>query len=237
MSEAPTFLSVDACIGLHGSASTWVFNVVRELRLAHAPHEAQSGYADQLHELPPSAAKRLTLKSHHGSDGLEDWFVAQNATLILSLRDPRDAAISMSQRFKSPLNATVRWLANDCRRFLRLAPRAQVILRYEERFFERRESVDALAGGLGIEVLGQVADEIFARYSADSVKAFAKNLATLPPERIEKSPDRLMDTVTHIHTPHIGDREVGKWRRTNPETREALTKYFFAYLKELQYEA
>jgi Sulfotransferase domain len=237
LSDAPTFLSVDACIGLHGSASTWVFNVVRELRLAHDPDEALSSYADHPKDLPAAGAKRFVLKSHHGTDEMEAWLAEQNATLILSFRDPRDAAISMAQRFETPLNATVHWLAQDCRRLLRLAPRARLILRYEQRFFERRETVDTLIEILQTPVPEPVAEEIFVRYSAENVRAFAQNLHTLPPERIEKSETRLMDKVTHIHTPHVGDGEVGKWRRTTAETRANLTKFFEDYLRELQYES
>ncbi len=236
MSDAPSFLSIDACVGLHASASTWVFNVARELRLADNPSDALSSYADKLAELPPAAAKQLVLKSHHGSDELEDWLIAHSATLILSLRDPRDAAISMSQRFQAPLRTSVHWLAVDCRRLLRLRPHARAVLRYEDRFFERRETVDALAEILRTPVPASVADEIFARYGAESVKVLANNLHTLPPERIEKFGDRLMDKLTQIHTPHLGDGATGKWRHTTPETRAALTQFFDEYLREFEYE-
>jgi hypothetical protein len=45
-----------------------------------------------------------------------------------SVRDPRDAVISMAQRFKAPVATTVRWIARDCDRVMRLAPRARILL-------------------------------------------------------------------------------------------------------------
>jgi hypothetical protein len=46
-------LSLTATIGLHASASTWIFNVVRELLIAtHGDDRALSFYADELSTLP-----------------------------------------------------------------------------------------------------------------------------------------------------------------------------------------
>src|ERR1700683_4131907 len=125
---------------MHGSASTWIFNVVRELLIADKGDEqVLTFYADELGQVPDEAARagrHLVIKSHHGSAGLDSWLAAAHAPIILSVRDPRDACISMSQRFKAPLNHSVRWIANDCNRLLRLAPQGHLLLRYEDRFFE-----------------------------------------------------------------------------------------------------
>jgi len=129
-----------ATIGVHGSASTWVFNVVRELLIdAFGEPRVLSLYADELALLPDEptrAGRHLLIKSHHGSEPLDAWLAAQQARIVLSVRDPRDAAISMAQRFNAPFNHTVRWIANDCNRLLRLAPQGHPLLRYEDRFFE-----------------------------------------------------------------------------------------------------
>jgi len=39
------------------------------------------------------------IKSHHGSEGMDAWLAAEGARVILSVRDPRDASLSMAQRF------------------------------------------------------------------------------------------------------------------------------------------
>ena len=66
-----------ATIGLHGSASTWVFNVIREM-VAAAVGEAQvlALYADEVGQVPDEAARggrHMVIKSHHGSQGLDAW--------------------------------------------------------------------------------------------------------------------------------------------------------------------
>src|SRR4051812_42545431 len=107
--QGPVVLST---VGLHGSASTWVFNVVRELMIdaVGEPH-VLALYADDLSQLPDSDARsgrHLVIKSHQGSAGLDAWLIAAKAQIVLSVRDPRDASISMAQRFSSSLANAVR---------------------------------------------------------------------------------------------------------------------------------
>ena len=97
-------------IGLHGSASTWVFNAVRELLCcALGEDRVLAIYADEVHDIPDAATigeRHLVIKSHHGSAALDEWVERVRPTIVLSIRDPRDAAISMARRFGVPLNAT-----------------------------------------------------------------------------------------------------------------------------------
>jgi hypothetical protein len=227
-----------ATVGLHGSASTWAFNVAREwLAAAGPPGDALAFYADRLAEIPPEAAtgKRILLKSHHGSPELDDWLAARPTRLILTLRDPRDAALSMAQRFQAPLRDAVAWLRNDCVRLARLQERPHLMLRYENRFFEAPDTVAAVAAHLGVDASPEAARTIFARYRADAVRAFAQNLAALPPERLQTGGRFAMDRVTQIHAPHIGDGRSGKWKQLSPETRETLTAIFRPYLAVFGY--
>src|ERR1700684_1665690 len=106
---------VVATIGMHGSASTWVFNVVRELMIAAMGDiQVVSLYADQREQLPDVAGRCLVIKSHHGSVGLDSWLAEAGARIFLSVRDPRDACVSMCQRFQSPLAHCAQWIGNDC---------------------------------------------------------------------------------------------------------------------------
>lgn len=227
-----------ATIGLHGSASTWAFNVARELLLSTGPaEEAISFYADRVEEIPPEAAAkaRVLMKSHHGSPELDAWLAARPTRLVLTLRDPRDAAISMAQRFQAPLRNAVAWLRNDCERLARLQERPHLALRYEDRFFEAPETIAAVADHLGVEAPAQALAAIFAAYRTQAVRAFAQSLAALPPERVQSDGRFPMDRVTQIHAPHIGDGRSGKWKQLAPETREAMTAAFRRYLGALGY--
>jgi hypothetical protein len=225
-----------ATIGLHGSASTWVFNVVRELMIA-ALGETQvlAVYADEVAQIPDAAGRHLVIKSHHGSAGLDAWLATGRARIFLSVRDPRDACISMSQRFQAPLNHTVQWIANDCNRLARLAAQGHPLLRYEDRFFENPASAERLAHALGLAVAPTVIEAIFARYRTEAVRSFAQGLADLPPERLTMVNTFMMDRVTQILGPHIGDARSGKWRELPDPLQAELTRIFEPFLVRFGY--
>src|ERR1017187_7726507 len=103
--DAPPLLV--ATIGMHASASTWVFNVVRELMISVLGDDrVLAFYTDVVDQVPDEAARagrHLVIKSHHGSAGLDAWLAAQRSRIFLSVRDPCDACISMSQCFNPSL--------------------------------------------------------------------------------------------------------------------------------------
>jgi hypothetical protein len=229
-----------ATIGLHGSASTWVYNVVRELLIAaRGAEQVLAVYAEKLTELPAESTRKrrqLVIKSHHGSAELDSWLVATQAQIVLSIRDPRDACISMSQRFSAPIGATVPWLTADCNRVMRLALQDRPLLRYENRFFEDQAAPQKLADYLGLRVAPSSFEDIFARYRTDAVRSFAQSLADLPPERLMMfASSHLMDRVTQIHAPHIGDSRSGKWRGLPSALQQELTRAFSAFLDRFGY--
>ncbi len=228
-----------ATIGMHASASTWVFNVVRELVIAAVGDDrVLAFYTDKAGELPDEAARagrHMVIKSHHGSAELDAWLAAERARIFLSVRDPRDACISMSQRFKAPLTHSVRWIADDCNRLLRLAPQGHALLRYEERFFENPTAAERLAHALGLALAPEVIEAIFVRYRTETVRAFARRLAELPPERLTMVASFPMDRVTQILAPHIGDARSGKWRDLPEPLRAELTRLFGPFLDRFGY--
>jgi hypothetical protein len=105
----------------------------------HAP----CGGASQALDEAARAVRYLVIKSPTAPSCA--WLAAAEARIILSVRDPRDASISMAQRFDVPLDDAVRWLANDCNRLVRLAAQGHLPLRYEDRFFDDPEAVARLA--------------------------------------------------------------------------------------------
>jgi hypothetical protein len=230
--------SCAATIGLHGSASTFVFNVARELLLSACPDDGvMTFYADKLSNIPGAipAGVRLVIKSHQGSDAFEDWLAARPTRLILSIRDPRDAALSMCRRFDAPLNHAVAWLRNDCARMARMMERPHLLLRYEARFFERPETVAEIAGHLGVEATDSVVDTVFGAYRTEAVRAFAASLDALPEERIFMVGKFRMHRETQILAPHIGDGRSGKWRDLPANLQQQMTAVFAPFLERFGY--
>jgi hypothetical protein len=227
---------VVATIGMHGSASTWVFNVVRELMIAAMGDiQVVSLYADQREQLPDVAGRCLVIKSHHGSVGLDSWLVEAGARIFLSVRDPRDACVSMCQRFQSPLAHCAQWIGNDCNRLLRLAPQGYPLLRYEDRFFDDKDMVKRIAVSLTLQPPPETIDTIFDRYRTEAVRTFAESLGRLPPERLTTVVRFPMDKVTQILGPHIGDTLSGKWRDLPAHVQAELTRVFRPFLDRFGY--
>ncbi|MEJ0052117.1 MAG: hypothetical protein WDN02_13065 [Methylovirgula sp.] len=236
---APTSkASIVATIGLHGSASTWVYNIVRELLLAtHGVDAAKACYADRVEDLPSDFGPEtpVVIKSHHGSPEFDAFLRAHEATKILSLRDPRDAALSMAQRFRTPLQHTVHWLLRDCRRMAGVLNDADLVLKYEDRFFDQRAAVDKIALCLGVTVDAAKTSKLFDEYRTEAVRAFAACVSDLSPERIDETNASKYDRITHIHNIHVGDAQSGKWRRLPRKTRDDMTKVFSPYLRQFGY--
>ena len=182
------------------------------------------------------AGKALLIKSHQGSVELDEWIRAQKARILLSVRDPRDAAISMAQRFKTPLSQTALWLARDCERAVRLMNEGHPVFRYEDRFFEDRLQIERVGGLLGLSHDSATCKSAFSKFRRDAVREFASGLDKLPNERIVSIGPFKMDRVTQILEPHVGDGRIGKWRALPPLVAQSLTDFFQVFLEKLGYE-
>jgi len=232
---------VIATIGLHGSGSTWAFNVARELVGRAGGGAPVSGYADALGELPPGAEDATVwrvLKSHHGSAGMDRWLEGVGARYLLTLRDPRDAALSMRGRFGIGLGDAVRIVFNDCRRLHGLMTRREhFLLRYESGFFRDAGTVAAVAAWLGVDAAE--AEAIALRYTPEATRAFAAGIAALPADRIgdRGAGGGRFDRLTNIHDVHIGDMRSGKWRDLPEGVQAEMTGIFREYLEVFGYGA
>ena len=235
----PVLPRIVCTIGMHGSASTWVFNMAREiLTLALGAEAVLPLFADQMTHLPPEAereGKTLIIKSHEGSAALEQWLDEHGALRLLSVRDPRDATLSLMLRFNMALQPAANAIARDGMRLQRLAARGIPVWRYEDGFFRQEAALDALAARLGCTLAPALRTALLARYSTDAVRAFAQNIETLPPERLTKVGHFTMDRVTQILSPHIGDGGSGKFRALPEALQPQLTRFFMPLLTQFGY--
>jgi hypothetical protein len=227
-------------IGLHGSASTWAFNVARELVSAAVGADAVvscfGATPAALLAQDGIVGRHLVCKTH-GWPNLHVFAYLTAAVVIVTVRDPRDCVMSLMERFSAPFPDAVAWMAQDCLHATACADSGSLVLRYEDRFFDDPATVRTLAHYLGVEVNDTVANGIFDRYRTEAVRAFAATVELLPRERLDGDGKPLLfDRVTHITRTHIGDGRIGKWReRADPQRRSAMTQQFSAFLTRFGY--
>lgn len=228
--------------GIHGSASTWVFNVARELMIAALGEDrVASFFAEKIDWLdrPEVTGRHVVMKSHSG--GGAGWatlvWLAQ-APVLVSVRDPRDAALSMRERFNVTLSEIAPALMADCRLAMRAAQAGHLVMRYEDGFFRDPAVPPRIAKHLGIELGDEVCRMVFERYQTKAVRQFAGSIAELGPDRRVGSPGAraMLDRVTQIHHTHIGDGAVGKWRSAlSDEEKAKFAGTFEPFLRHFGY--
>ena len=239
MTEAPRLI---VTAGLHGSASTAVFNIVRELMAQTVGAEnLVAVFSEDLSHFPEPLAvehRHVVLKSHSGSPAWH-WLVAlTSAPVILTIRDPRDAVVSMIERFAMPPDQAVRTLAADCRLVVRCVAAGHMPLRYEDRFYDDETLPAQLASRLGLNIEDAFSRALGRRYGTEGVRAIARSVGERRPGRMAGNGSTQYDTVTQIHAAHIGDGLSGKWRDRLPAgDGAALTRFFGPFLARFGYEA
>ncbi len=92
-----------------------------------------------------------------------------------------------------------------------------------------------IADGLKLPLATEAIEGIFARYGTEAVRAFTQTLDSLPPERLVKTEQTVMDSVTQIHRTHIGDARSGKWRDLPGPAQAELTRLFKPFLDQFGY--
>lgn len=227
-------------LGLHGSASTWGYNVARELMAAAFGADAVAAcFANTLDELlaeTRALGRRVVCKTH-GFPRLDVFAHLTQARIVTTVRDPRDAALSLMERFGSTLDVAVRAVAQDCHYAAWSAAAGHLVLRYEDGFFDAPDAVGRVADHLGLRVAAAEAARIAAAYRTDAVRAFAATVADLPAERVvSQGSVFLFDRLTQIHRTHIGDGRVGKWREKFALPLQAeLARVFAPFLSRFGY--
>jgi hypothetical protein len=208
------------CLGVYGSASTWVFNVTRQIVAVIAPGEPlETCFTANIENLqgltdPPAAC---IVKTHHLEQALAaDWLSARACHILVSIRDPRDCVASLMQYMRQPFANALYWVgcsALQCAQFAR-DPRA-LLLRYESGFPDDRGTLDILAARLGGTLSGADRERIFAESRRAAIEAKIASFSTLATtQRDERSGDIVdLDSQWHLHHANRTG-EIGRWRHT-----------------------
>ena len=237
-------LTITATLGVPGSASTWVFNVVRELQMIQfGAKRVHSFFNESIEQVwhflieHPNMDRALVWKLHEANDSWLRFLTENKIGLLLSVRDPRDAMLSLMERFGESYDGAFIRVNESLQRVTDGAGFHHMWLRYEDRFFDQTETVAAIAKHLGVVMPEGEQDRIFYAYQTTAVREFAEQIGRFPSSRFKAVETMRYDEVTQIHQTHIGDQKIGKWRdRFSMEERHRLTSLFEPFLHSMGYD-
>ena len=209
------------CQGMFASGSTWLYNAALAVASGLEPGRLVRGHFvfddDDIVGLqaPPSpgAAVQHVVKAHQAK-GQVRAIAAQADAIVVTVRDPRDAVVSLMQYqnfsfYRALLN--VRVAAEACV-LLGGNPRA-VTLHYERGFIDDPATLDGLAACLGGAIPRARRDAIFQQTRREAVEAFIAGLAQQPGTIVDRDGD-IYDRASHWHRHHAGRTgEIGRFRR------------------------
>jgi len=243
----PRFPKIVLCLGLPGSASTWVFNIALYLlgktRRSLVTVYLDDNFADLQAALKASEQQvdYVVLKSHKADVTLFDFLSTHPSGCVLSVRDPRDCIVSLIERFEFSFEGALLALQRSCESLLMYQALGTPLLRYEDEFYRSLETIQALKDYLG--VTERIDLEMAQRlHTPAAVERLIGTFAALPPGRIRKYGKDEYDLISHWHRNHFGDGASGKWRarlteeqglRASRVLAQALTRWGYAGLHEL----
>ncbi len=203
------------CAGLYSSGSTWVFNGVKALwDKSGAAVPLASGYFDNLpsdwleHKL--RLGSQVVIKSHRPNDVIVDAAMA-GAPVILTVRDPRDAAASLMARFEYDAERAISLVFLSAVRLMRLLNASSLLLlRYDDGFIASKGTIRKIASFLGIEADPRTIDAIESELAFDSVRSLIRaKFGSEPISGIEAR--ETVDQETQWHPRHLGDGRIRKF--------------------------
>jgi hypothetical protein len=200
---------------MYASASTWMFNVVRQISSLHGV--VQTDFLSGRSGLPAaiSTSAVYLFKSHEISNPATVEDVAKRADkIIITIRDPRDAVTSMMLYHGYPFEGALGYVSAAARLCVRFVPDSRsLVLPYENRFFEDFETLAAVDRHLGYATAPEKRRAIFEGLRRDQVEKHIAKLPSLPGVLQDRVSGDLLDPDTHWHTHHAGrSGEIGRWK-------------------------
>jgi len=203
------------CLGVYGSASTWMFNAVRLLHTAaHVPVEASFAFDNFKYEKIAKSGNHI-VKTHEVKEAVATYLENHARVIIITIRDPRDEVTSLMRSHAMNFAMAVDGVEEVFQLCARMAahPNAHLMC-YEERFFENTATIPALAKLLGYDVPKGAMDGIFASLTRAAVEKYIKTLPGKPGVLMNPAMHDYLDPETHWHTHHANRKgEIGGFRK------------------------
>jgi len=209
---------------MKSSGSTWLYNVVFEIvkaglrrklgrRSAAGKTKIAQFYGDKVSDFPPNAAlaSHIVIKTHLPDSSLDFLMRFSSARLFLSVREPRDAIASLMERFHHSFESSLGDIGEGSMQIAHLRRAySPPVFRYEDGFFDRRETVATIAKMLNVPLSKAEIGRIFERHTRAAVRRRIAHLASKGCFGEHAGPDDFHPR-SHWHPGHIGTGKVGKF--------------------------
>lgn len=198
------------CLGMPGSASTWVFNVVRDLVTA-AAGPVQGFEATSLAAVEAAlwgSPGSVVIRAHNASPALLALVRAAGGQVVLTTRDPRDCVASLVTRLGG---GAADWAMDVARSLasvgMALCWPGQRVLAFEAAVTGDPATGPALAAQLRLGLDPAESRRIAAGWSLGKVRerVAAAALRGSPVAGFGSDPE------TGFNARHLGDGRIGKW--------------------------
>jgi len=228
------------CLGMYASGSTWLYNAARETaRALHPAREITGTYAERIEELRGLRPEDLNIVKTHDLGPAEARFMAANATSILiTVRDPRDAVTSLMQHMRHPFGKALERVERSGAFCAALARDGRAeILSYDAGFTDEPATFDRLAAVLGGALDSAQRAGLFAASRREEIEALIARIEELPGMARDVKSGDVVDLETQWHRHHAGRTgEIGRWRRLlPPEAARAIERRMAGFMAQFGY--
>lgn len=206
------------CLGMYASASTWLFNVVRQILEVSQMESVGVTFVSGKENGNIFGDTRGIgiIKSHEiSSDARISEVSKKSRKIFITIRDPRDAVTSLIQSHGYDFDHSLDLIeksASLCRSFSK--DKRAILFRYETGFSVKPSSIMAIAEHLGYKLEESVVQTIFTSLTRAEVEKHIRQLPTMSGILKDNISGDLLDTKTQWHTHHAGrDGKIGKWER------------------------
>ncbi len=205
------------CLGMYASASTWLFNVTRQIHEDSRLGPVKTHFFSEKGNFAGFDDPNVTqiVKSHEIKDEPTTIALSRRADRILvTMRDPRDALTSLilyhAYEFERAL-PLVQEASRLCMGFAR--DKRALLLHYETGFSNDPATLGRVARHLGYALDEAAQQRIFDANRREEVEKYIATMDKLPGTLQDRVSGDRLDPRTHWHTHHAGrSGEIGRWR-------------------------
>ena len=189
---------------------------------------------------PVRDAAGIRIVKTHQLDAKAEAFMKEAATaILLTIRDPRDAVVSLMQHMRHSFFAALATVERSALFAQRYAADPRTVLwRYEAGFIDEPATFDTLAATLGGALAAPARAALFAQSRRAAIEARIARLEELPTTVKDPRSGDVVDMVSQWHRHHANrDGAVGRWRQLlTPDAVAIVEQRLGAWMTALGYE-